>query len=76
MKRLTSKQTDMLAKVYEEMKGLEKHEKTSYTIVIKEEKTGFELPYGALTQQELETLTGTLEPHKFFCGHEWYSKEN
>lgn len=71
MNRLNMEQTQFLGDAYDQAMALTPGEKTSYHLVLKEETTGFELPYGALTQHELKQVSNVLEPHQFFSGHEW-----
>lgn len=71
MNRLNSKQTQILGNAFKRAMALTAEEKTTYHLNIKEESTGFELPYGALTQYELNQLSNVLEPHQFFSGNEW-----
>lgn len=75
MRKLNNHEVEELIKSYEMTYDLSTHEKTSYSLIIKDERTGAYVPYQTLTKSELMAVLEVLDPHGFFSGHSWYREE-
>ena len=75
MRKLNEQEEKELIKSYDMTDDMEVYDSTSYSLVIKDERTGAFLPYRKLTKLELDKVVGALDPHGFFSTDSWYKEE-